>query len=108
MGILVQKTKCHYDSISLTLNLLKRFDEKNGRKGVNFDLALMSCFFIVSKFHEYWGKVKVDDLIRFSGGQMRREQIVEMEGYVLEVLDFELCEEEEEEEGIVKMIVEDP
>lgn len=59
MVVLVEKCKVSYMTINQTLALLKRFFSRIDASKVNLDLAAFSCFLIVTKFYEYWGKVRV-------------------------------------------------
>lgn len=74
--VLVEKTNVSEMTINQTFILLRRFYLRVNGSIVNLDLAVFSCFLIVTKFYEYWGKVRIQDIINYCGGIFSNDHII--------------------------------
>ncbi|KAH7366297.1 hypothetical protein KP509_18G071600 [Ceratopteris richardii] len=84
------KFKLMPETLFLTTNVMDRYLAVRSVERKNLQLVGMTALLIASKYEEIWAP-EIQDLIYISDKTYTREQILQMEKTMLNVLAFELC-----------------
>ena len=84
------KFKLHASTLWLTVNILDRYLEKRQTLRAKLQLVGVSSLFIACKFEEIYPP-EVRDCVYITDNAYSREEVLEMEGQILQTLSYQIC-----------------
>lgn len=84
-----RKFKMKTETLFMAFNLMERYLERNEIKKEIYQLVATVSLFIASKFEEIYPPI-LDDFVYICADAYSREDLVKMEGFILNDLEFNL------------------
>lgn len=79
------------DTLFLAVSFLDRYLSRVPTERSNLQLVGVTCLLIASKYEEIYAP-QVDDFVQITDDSYTRDEIIQMEEHILELLDFELTQ----------------